>query len=240
MAIAHRGGAHEAPENSVDAFRAAYDMGYRWLETDAHVTLDRVVAAFHDPRLDRVTDRRGRIGELTWSAIRDARIEGSGRIPAMSDLLRDFPDARFNIDTKSDAVVEPLIELIGEHDAWDRVCVGSFFDRRLRRARALAGDRLCTSAGPLQIGVQLGRAYRAPLRRIGADVLQIPVRFRGVPLANRRLVRSAHAEGLAVHVWTVDDRAEMHRLFDLGVDGIMTDRPAVLREVMVERGYWSV
>ena len=239
IALAHRGGAAEAAENTLEAFRASYGLGYRWLETDVHLTRDAVVAAFHDPRLDRVTDRTGDIEDLDWEDVGSATVAGTGRIPSMEQLLTEFPDARFNIDTKSDRVVVPLLELIEAHDAWDRVCLGSFVDRRLDRARSIGGDRLCTSAGPREIASAVAGSFRLSVGRIDAHVLQIPIAFWGLRLVTRRLVRSAHEQGLAVHVWTIDRPDEMRRLLDIGVDGIMTDRPSVLREVMLERGLWQ-
>ncbi len=119
-------------------------------------------------------------------------------------------------------------------NAIDRVLIGSFRDRRLQRLRRRLGPRLCTNAGIAEVGALrfLGWTPRGPL------AAQVPVRQRGVQIVTRRFIRRAHARGLAVHVWTVDDPAEMRRLLDLGVDGIMTDRPAVLREVLLDRGQW--
>lgn len=238
IALAHRGGAHEAPENTMIAFQASYDMGYRWFETDAHLTVDHVVVSFHDSILDRVTDSTGRIDELPWTDVSAAVVGGVGRVPSMSELFTEFDDARINIDAKSDRVLEPLLEMIGSLDAWDRVCIGSFSHSRLRRAREIGGARLCTSASPRQIAQQKIRSYGVPIRPIAADALQIPVTVKGVQLVAPRLLDSAHADGLAVHVWTIDDPAEMTRLLDMGVDGIMTDRPAVLKDVLVARGSW--
>jgi glycerophosphoryl diester phosphodiesterase len=115
------------------------------------------------------------------------------------------------------------------------VCVGSFSDRRLRRLRALLGPRLCTSYGPAQIAA-LRTVGRAPGGGLAA---QVPVRQGRLPLVDRRFVAAAHARGLHVHVWTIDDPVEMERLLDLGVDGLMTDRPSVLREVLERRGAWT-
>lgn len=238
LAIAHRGGAGEQPENSMAAFAAAVDLGFRWVETDAHVTADGVVVAFHDDELDRVTDAVGVIAELPWSVVSKARIDGVAPIPLLEDLLGAWPDLRVNIDPKHDEVVEPLADLLQRCRVLDRVCVGSFSDRRLERLRAQFGPRICTSLGPR--GVAALRVGSLGLRRSlpAANCVQVPTHARGLPLVDRRFVARAHAEGLAVHVWTIDDPAEMDRLLDLGVDGIMTDRPAELRAVLERRGQW--
>lgn len=243
IAFAHRGGAGEYPENTLAAFGAAVALGYRYLETDVHATADGVVVAFHDDRLDRVTDRRGRIGALTWSQVAAARVDGREPIARLAALLEAFPDARLNIDPKHDAVVGPLVRVLRERRAVERVCVGSFSDARLDRVRADLGPEVCTSLGTREVAaLRLGswgspRLARRAIRS-GAHCVQVPVRAGRLPIVDVAFVRAAHALGLPVHVWTVDDRVEMNRLLDLGVDGLMTDRPSVLRDVLVGRGAW--
>ena len=239
LAFAHRGGAEEVPENSLAAFRHASELGYRYLETDVHLTADGVVVAFHDDVLDRVTDHTGRLADLSWDEVSTARIAGTEPIPTLSDLLESFPDARINIDPKDDSVVPPLARILQQFDALHRVCIGAFSDRRLDRLRSLLGPGLCTSAGPLSIiGFRLA-SLGLPIRRPPCQCLQVPVRSNGIRLIDRRFLSAAHHRGLQVHVWTINEAAEMHRLIDLGVDGIMTDRPALLREVLEERGLWD-
>lgn len=239
LAFAHRGGAAEFPENTMPAFEGALGLGYRYLETDVHATSDGVLVAFHDDVLDRVTDRQGAVGELPWSEVRQARIDGHHPIPLLEDLLAAFPEARFNIDPKHDACVPALAEVLRRTGSVGRVCVGAFDDERLRRLRAMVGPDLCTSLGPratarlLAAGRGLGRPSFA------AGCVQVPPAYRGRPLVTERFVRAAHRSGLQVHVWTIDDRAEMERLLDLGVDGIMTDRPSVLRSTLESRGRWA-
>jgi glycerophosphoryl diester phosphodiesterase len=151
LAIAHRGGALDGRENSMAAFARAVELGYRYLETDVQVTADQVLVAFHDDRLDRVTDRPGELGSLTWREVRAARIGGTDPIPLFADVLASWPDVGVNVDPKSDRAVGPLVRTIRAAGAVDRVCVGSFSDRRLRRARAALGPRLCTSMGPGEV-----------------------------------------------------------------------------------------
>jgi glycerophosphoryl diester phosphodiesterase len=237
LAIAHRGGAEEAPENTLAAFAHAVDLGYRYLETDAHVTRDGVAVAFHDARLDRVTDRTGAIEALTIREVDAATVGGvpEARVPRMEELLTRWPLARVNIDPKSDAVVESLCALLDGLGAWDRVCLGSFSDARLQRVRALSGGRACTSMGPRATALARAASAAGVMPRLGADCVQVPLRIGRAPVVTRRFVRAAHRAGLPVHVWTIDDEATMDALLDLGVDGIMTDRPRVLADVFARR-----
>lgn len=232
--IAHRGGASEAPENTLPAFEAAVDLGYRYVETDVHVTADGVLVAFHDDHLDRVTDQVGEIAALPWSTVKTARVDGREPIPLLADLLHAWPDLRVNIDPKHDAAVEPLADVIEATRAVDRVCIGSFSDRRIDRARARLGPRLCTSFGPL--GITRLRMGAPPPR--GVACAQVPTHVRGVELVGPRFLEHARRRGIPVQVWTIDDADEMRRLLDLGIEGIMTDRPAVLKQVLAERGQW--
>jgi glycerophosphoryl diester phosphodiesterase len=248
LAIAHRGGAKEQPENTWASFAHARALGYHYLETDVHVSRDGVVVVMHDPALDRVADRPGVVSELSWAEIEPARIDGRESIPRLDQLLEEWPEMRWNIDAKHDAVVEPLVALLERMGATERVCVTAFSDRRIDRIRRLAGPSLCTSTGPraiaalrlasvLPAGVPGGGALAAAWGTAGAT--QVPTRWGAVAVVDPRFVAAAHRRGLAVHVWTIDDEAEMIRLLDLGVDGIMTDRPTLLRAVLRRRGVWG-
>ena len=232
LAFAHRGGTGHAPENTMAAFRHAFDLGYRHLETDVHATSDGVLVAFHDDDLSRTCDRPGRIGELTWREVTSARVGGEHPVPLLSDLLEEFPEARFNIDAKSDAAVDPLLAVLHRHAAVDRVCIGSFSHRRLAVVRRRV--RVCTSASPREVAQWLaGVVPSAP------DCFQVPVASGRVPVVTARSVARARRADKPIHVWTVDDPREMQRLIDVGVDGIMTDDPATLKRVAIENGRWS-
>src|SRR5918992_4480961 len=147
LAIAHRGGALDGRENSMAAFARAVELGYRYLETDVQVTADEVLVAFHDDRLDRVTDRPGELGSLPWREGCAARIGGTDPIPLFADVLASWPDVCVNVDPKSDRAVGPLVRTIRAAGALDRVCIGSFSDRRLRRGRGARGAPVCCSPG---------------------------------------------------------------------------------------------
>jgi glycerophosphoryl diester phosphodiesterase len=236
LAFAHRGGAGDAPENSLAAFAAAYAIGYRYLETDAHLTADGVVLAFHDDALDRVTDASGRIADLPWSEVRQARIAGREPIPRLDELLEAFPDACFNIDAKHDEVVEPLTELVARMGVGARVCLASFVDRRVTEMRRrLPG--VVTSPGARGVA-RLRAGTIARPSGVASECVQVPPAARGITLVTHAFVQRMHRMGIHVHVWTIDDPDEMHVLLDLGVDGIMTDRIEVLKQVLVDRGTW--
>ncbi|MFI2643787.1 glycerophosphodiester phosphodiesterase [Streptomyces sp. NPDC018610] len=237
--FAHRGGAADGLENTVAQFRRAVEHGYRYIETDVHTTADGRLVAFHDATLDRVTDGAGRIADLPWAEVARARVAGREPVPLFEELLETFPEVRWNVDVKAEPALRPLLETIERMDAWSRVCVGSFSEARVVRAQRLAGPRLATSYGTRGVlGLRL-RSWGVPaaLRR-SAVAAQVPVAQSGVPVVDRAFLRAAHARGLQVHVWTVNEPERMHRLLDLGVDGIMTDHIDTLREVLRERGVW--
>ncbi|MCP3937547.1 MAG: glycerophosphodiester phosphodiesterase [Actinomycetia bacterium] len=242
IAFAHRGGATDQPENTMPAFENAVALGYGYIETDVHVTADGVLVAFHDSTLDRVTDKTGRINDLTWTQVAQARVVGidgtNASIPRFDELLDTFPDVRFNIDPKEETSTEPLMQLLADRDCLERVCVGSFSDRRLRRFAERFGNSICLGLGPRSIA---RLRFTSLVNRSGSypgHIAQVPPSSRGIPIVDKRFVEAAHSAELEVHVWTIDDPEQMHRLLDLGVDGVMTDRPRVLREVFMERGIW--
>jgi len=262
IAFAHRGGAAHAPENSWPAFEHAVKLGYAYLETDARATSDGKLMAFHDRNLERVTDAVGPINMKSYREVAALRVAGSEPIPLIEDLLGAWPDVRFNIDLKDEAGIPLLPGVLRRTSAWDRVCVTSFSGARLRAARRLLDHPVCMTTSPsaiaavrYSIGVGSpgsagsagpagsaapGRSQEPPARLLarrlsqaGACCAQVPGR-----VATRSLVRRAHALGLDVHVWTINDRARMIRFLDLGADGIMTDEIETLREVLIERGQW--
>ncbi len=220
------------------AFAAAIDLGYRYVETDVHATRDGVLVAFHDEGLQRLSGRPESIADLSWRDLDTVRVGGGHAIPRFEELLEAWPDLRIAVDPKHDQATLPLIEILQHAAAIDRVCVGSFSGRRLATARRLAGPRLCTGLSPKEVGQLQAASVGLPMRLKAGACAQIPPTAKGVPLVHKRFVDTAHAQGIAVHVWTIDDADEMRHLLDIGVDGIMTDRPTVLRDVLVGRGTW--
>jgi len=239
LAFAHRGGSAHALENSWSAFEHAVSLGYTYLETDARATADGELMAFHDRTLDRVTDARGPIGALSYAETAAIRVGGTEPIPRIEDMIGAWPDVRFNIDLKDEHGISLLPCILRRTGSWDRVCVTSFSGARLRTFRRLSDHPVCMAVSPASVAaVKLtpGWSQRRQAKRLHeaqAWCAQVPGR-----VANATFIRKAHALGLDVHAWTINDKTEMRRLLDLGVDGIMTDQVAMLRDVLTERGQW--
>lgn len=250
-ALAHRGwclGELAGMENSMSALRRAAAEGYRYLEIDVHATSDGVVVVCHDPTLDRTTNRAGAIAEQPWAQVSEALIAGREPVPTLRQVLDELPDALLNIDVKADSAVRPTLRLLEETDAWQRVGLASFSHRRLRRLRAAGGARVVTSCSPrdalaLRLRGWLSQARLGPLAAalpVPAELAQLP-RIRGpVTVVDASLIEVAHALGIEVHVWTVNDPDQMRELLDIGVDGLVTDRPDLLREVLAARDRWPI
>jgi glycerophosphoryl diester phosphodiesterase len=248
-AYAHRGWHLDgAPENTLAGFTRAVDEGFSYLEFDVHATADAVAVVHHDPTLDRTTDGSGRIALLHSGAVADVRVGGTEPVPLLDDVLAALPGARCTIEVKSAAAVDVTLAALDRHDAWHRVCLGGYHEGWLAKARRSAGPRLCTSMGQTAALGLRSRAWLdalpAPLSRLPAPpfagrLAQLPRRFGPLTVVDDQLVRTAHAAGREVHVWTVDDPAEMVELLEMGVDGILSDRPDLLRAVLQERGAWA-
>lgn len=244
LAISHRGYSRGGLENSLSSFQAAVELGYCYLETDINTTADGVALVIHDATLDRTTDKNGTIAALPYSAVSQARIAGSEPITTLEEFLTALPTARFNIDVKDAGSVAPMIEAIEKFGLHERVCVASFSERRRRRVLAGLSRPVASSPGQSLLVAYFALSPWLPaslLRALmrGVDVLQIPPRHLGIKLVTRAAVRRAHKLDLKIHVWTINDPAQMHALFDVGVDGIISDRADLLAEVMRQRGYWT-
>ncbi len=242
-AFAHRGWHLDelaGMENSLAAFRRAVREGYRYLETDVRATRDGVVVVLHDATLQRTTDSSGEVEQLDWSAVRTACVAGREPVCRLPDLFEELPEALLNVDVKADSAVAPVLELLRRTNLWHRVCLASFSEARLQRLRAAAGPNLLTSMGTKSvIALRLRSVLPLPCGPpIRGGLAQLPVRRYGISVVDRPLVRYAHRRGVEVHAWTVDRAEEMTALLDLGVDGLVTDRPDVLRDVLRARRAW--
>jgi glycerophosphoryl diester phosphodiesterase len=242
IGLAHRGGGREAPENSLTAFRNAQRLGFQYFETDVRATADGKVMVFHDATLNRVTGGVGRISALPYTEVRRAKIGGVDQILRLEELFEEFPDTFINIDVKDDQTVEPFLAMMKNSSYADRVCVASFGSSRLRTIRRALAGTVATALTPPEVAALVASSRLGPLARVSnlalpprAQCVQVPVAQGGVPIVTQRFVDTAHRRGLVVHVWTIDDEVQMQRLFDLGVDGIVTDRPTVLNGVLSQR-----
>lgn len=244
LAFAHRGGSEVEDnlgiENSLAAFAHAYALGYRYLETDVRCSSDGLVYAFHDETFARMTGNTAGFVTLKGADVDVERLGGREAIPLLSVLYEAFPDAKFNIDVKSDDAVDATCAVIEAHGAVGRTCLASFEHSRLARIRRRL-PTVATSASTREVAlvkllpVFLLRIVRAAPKGV---CLQVPVKHSGITVVTPRFIRRARALGQQVHVWTINDAAEIDRLLDLGVDGIITDRTDILKDVLVARGSW--
>ena len=236
----------------MEAFSRTVGLGYRWIETDIHVTADGVVVCLHDPTLERTTNGEGEVTRLPWREVRELDagythdadrgfpFRGRGvRIPSLEEVATAFPDLRMVLELKADHTEEPLLRLIRRLRLGDRVIIGSFSDARLARMRELSNGEIATSTGEKEVARLVRAAWVGRRAHTRNAALQIPPRSGLTPLVTRRTVKAYHRMGLQVHVWTINQPARMERLLDRGVDGIMTDRPDLLKEVFIKRGIWG-
>ncbi|MCY4258638.1 MAG: glycerophosphodiester phosphodiesterase [Rhodobacteraceae bacterium] len=239
LPIAHRGHSTLYPENTMEAFESAYNLGYRYLETDVHVTRDGKLVAFHDDDLDRMTDGAGRITEQDWNDLRRLKVAGMARIPLFTDLLDRWPNARFIVDPKEDNAVEPLHRVLAEQNIWDRVCVGSFSVKRILWLREQAGPRLCTSMTRNEVIRLRFASLGLPTGHFAAQCIQVPLRHRGIRVLTPGFIRAARQRNLPIQIWTINDRPTMEWLIEIGIDAIMTDDAALLKSLLQKGGLWQ-
>ena len=238
LAFAHRGGNEFAPENSFRAFKSAVDIGYKYLETDVHLTKDGFLIAFHDDTLDRVTDKSGLIRDLTLSEIKKAKIAGTDEIPLLSELLNSFTDCFFNIDCKVDETVQPLINLINNKDFINRVCIGSFSQKRINFIRKSLGKDVKTSLGPAEVILSKFLSYTSLGYNFKSSYTSIPIRRYGINLLDERNIKYLKSNNQKVIAWTINDEDQMKMLINIGIDGIMTDNLTLLKKVLIEESLW--
>lgn len=250
LVMAHRGGGGLWPENTMYAFERAVAMGVDALETDIHATADGEIVVMHDDRLERLTDGAGPIKNHTLAELKklDAGYwwtndggktypyRGMGiTIPTLEELFAAFPGVRINIDIKQDhpSIVTPFVRLLQKYDRLDSVMVGSFHFGQLTLFRN-ALPQAATAAGDLEVlsfyGLSRLALSAAYLPR--ADAFQIPECYGRMRIITPRFIRDAHAHNMHVHVWTVNEVADMRRLIDWGVDGIITDYPDRLLSIL--------
>ena len=252
--LAHRGASARAPENTLEAFRLAVEEGAGGLELDVHATRDGEIVVIHDATVNRTTDGSGAVAGMTLGELRrlDAGYRFSpdggrtfpyrGRgveIPTLAEVYEEFPDAHVNVAIKEAraGAQEAVMRVVRDAAAEARTLVASIDHAVVRRFRRVSGGRIPTGASRREIAAfyLLSRARLEALARPAYDAFQVPVEHKGITLVTPRFLEAAHSRGARVDVWTINDAAEMRRLWDLGVDGVMTDRPGVLASLLEER-----
>ena len=228
---AHRGGSIEAPENTLESFRYAVDIGSAYIETDVQLSADGIPFIFHDDDLKRLLGKDIIFNSLHSDEINQLRLFESYQIPTLNEALRKFPNTLFQIDVKTDEVALPTIQVIKDLDASRRVCIASFSSKRLRLVKENFPE-VCLSMGPREIFKLLLSSFGLYKKTIQGDCLQIPIYQYGIKLVTKRFVKFVQSLGLKIHVWTINDEDTMQKLINLGVDGIITDRPKLLKDVL--------
>ena len=231
--LAHRGGAEESYENTTESFEYSQLLGCEFIETDVQVSSDGIPYIFHDDDLKRILNKPVRFDSLSSNEIDDLSIFNSCKIPKLSDTLLRFPNLCFQIDFKTDEVVMPALDVINDMNVFDRVCIASFSSKRLQNVRSLYPD-LCISMGPNEVFKTLVASLNLFKGEIPGDCLQIPMSYYGIKIVSKRFVDFVHSRGLKIMIWTINDIETFKYLIDLGVDGIITDKPKLLFQTIEE------
>jgi glycerophosphoryl diester phosphodiesterase len=248
--FAHRGSRILWPENTLYAFHEAVGLGYQYIETDIRVTRDGVVVVFHDEDLERLTNGVGKVRDWDWDDIKhldaaynftqddsDFPLRGTGiTIPRLDETFDVFPDVRFNIDLKPKNAEWAVADVVVRKRRQDSVLIGGFVDARAARFRRITKSTVATSAGSSTALAMYAASRVGKTVHRQVDAYQLPDKMKGASV-DRKLVDAIHNAGAHIHVWTVDEPHDMNRLLDLGVDGIVTDRPDVLNAVLADRSH---
>ena len=229
--LAHRGGADESFENTLESFDYSKNLGCKFIETDVQVSADGIPYIFHDDDLKRVLNISSRFDSLSSQEIDKLKIFDQYRIPKLEEALNEFPDISFQIDFKTDEVVAPALDVIKKTKSFERICVASFNSERLKRVRSTYPD-LCISMGPNEVIKTLISSFGLYKGAIDGDCLQIPIRYYGVRVVTKRFVKYLKSRGLKIMVWTINDVKTFEYLIELKVDGIITDKPKLLFETL--------
>tara|TARA_Y100001970_G_C14259557_1_gene878695 strand:- start:2629 stop:3375 length:747 start_codon:yes stop_codon:yes gene_type:complete len=232
----HRGGDEEKTENTLEAFQYSSDLGFIFIETDVQITKDNQIVIFHDENLKRMAGISKEIRDLEFEEIKKIDLINGGKIPLLKEALISFPNLRFNIDIKKEKAVDETIKIINSLNCLNRVCLASFSSKRLKRIRALAGPNACTSSGQMEVFKLVSNSIGINIGIPDGDCVQVPTSQWGVPIITKGFIESVHELGKLIHVWTIDHEPEMNNLIELGIDGLMTDKPSVLKRTLQKKG----
>tara|TARA_B110001454_G_scaffold188583_1_gene186680 strand:+ start:260 stop:1009 length:750 start_codon:yes stop_codon:yes gene_type:complete len=237
IAFSHRGGAIENNENTLDAFQKSIELGYKYIETDVQNTRDDKLVIFHDDDLKRIANLNIKISEIDYEDLKKIKIFNSNEIPLFIDTINQLEDIFFNIDPKSDRAAILLNNLLIYRNDLDRFCVGSYTSERVNLFRGNYSNNLATSMSKEEvIKFYVNQIFN--IFKLEIPCVQVPLYFKGIKVVTRKFVELAHSQNKKVHVWTINDQYEMEHLIKLGVDGIMTDKPTLLKEVLIKNELW--
>ena len=228
---AHRGGSIEAPENTIESFEYSIELGSSYIETDVQLSSNGIPYIFHDNDLKRLFGKNIIFNSLNSDEIDELILFDKYKIPTLESTLQKFPDTLFQIDVKTDEVVLPTMEVIKKTNSTDKVCIASFSSKRLKQVHKLYPE-ICLSMGPYEVMKLLLASFGLYRKEVPGNCLQIPIYQYGIKLVTKRFINYIHSIGLKIHVWTINDEDTMQKLIDLGVDGIITDRPKALKDLL--------
>ena len=250
LVIAHQGGDEVWPGDTLFAYQNAAALGVDVLEMDIHISLDGVLVLMHDEKVDRTTDGTGEIESMTLAELKqlDAGYDwsldegqtfpfrGQGiTVTTLEEVFQAFPEKHMTIEIKKSnaSMVRPFCELIRKYEMQDKVLVASFYDDKIKEFRVECPEVATSSAKQeTTVFVLLSKAFLSGFYSPKFLSLQVPEESGGITVMTEAFVRAAHARGLAVEVWTINDKETMQKLISWGVDGIMTDRPDILMELV--------
>ena len=230
IGLSHRGNSQNFIENSFEAFNSVIQMGYKYIETDLRMTLDGEVIAFHDPDLKRLFNLDLWVKDLTFNEIADLFKEKNCRLLTLEDALKEFPHINFNIDLKVKEAIQHSVKVVADLNSFDRVCFASFHSSHTKKVLHLNQNAIVSMS---MKDVALFKFFKIYNKRV--KVIQIPIKWKGIKLLTRNLMQEAYKNNLLVHVWTVNDEVTINNLIDIGVNGIITDKPELLMKTMKER-----
>ena len=229
--LAHRGGSIESSENTIESFKYSISLGCNYIETDVQLSSDGKPYIFHDEDLKRLAGINKTFNDLHSSEIDEIKLFNEHKIPLLEEVLLKFPETCFQIDVKTDEVALPALKVIYDLEAQDRVCIASFSSERLETVRNKYPD-ICISMGPKEVLKLLLASFGLYRGTVPGDCLQIPIYQYGIKLVTKRFVNFVQSKDLKVIVWTINKPEEMKKLIELEVDGIITDKPKALFDIL--------
>jgi glycerophosphoryl diester phosphodiesterase len=234
IGLSHRGNSKKFIENSFEAFNSVVQMGFKYIETDLRMTLDKEVITFHDVDLKRLFGIDVQVNDLTFNEIAKLFKEKNCTLLTLEDALKSFPSINFNIDLKDNKVTKDSINIVSNLNAFHRVCFASFDSNRTKEVLNFNKNAF------VSMGLKDVAKFKFfKIHNKNIKFMQIPLVWNGINVLTKKLIRKAHEKGLLVHVWTINDKKTMNDLINIGVNGIVTDEPKLLIEVMKNKNLIS-